>query len=97
MVLQPDTRIEEWTTIREEVAGNENLACLTAYHGLNECAMVMETVNCLGERVLATLMEAIIGAVSLACGDDPDTMDALFLRLGLNHDLLISKSPVVPA
>ncbi|KAI1629260.1 ribonuclease III domain-containing protein [Exophiala viscosa] len=86
----------QWSMVQREVAGNENLACAAVYNGLNECLVVVETVDFLSERMLATLMEAIIGAVSLDCGDDPATMEALFFRLRLDHDLLISKSPAVP-
>lgn len=76
------------------MAGNENLAAVAVYNGLNECIMVTGGVPFLSERMLATLLEAVIGAVSLDCGDDEATMEALLFRLRLSHDLLTPQNVV---
>jgi hypothetical protein len=77
---------ETWNTIRQAVASNSNLAKVGRRHGLGQCAVLNPGTVGVSNRTMATLVEAIIGAVSQD-SDDAAVEDVLS-RLGIDHELL---------
>ncbi|KAK5447840.1 hypothetical protein LTS15_009339 [Exophiala xenobiotica] len=81
---------EEYTTVRLEVAGIKNVAAICLACGLDECAFLGEPTPNLksSPRARATLLKAVIGAVSVDGDLDKAQLGWLLFRLGFRHELL---------
>ncbi|KAH8706264.1 ribonuclease III domain-containing protein [Ilyonectria robusta] len=76
-----------WTTIRRDLVGNENLARVGMEHGLGNCINVNGGTSRVTPGMVATAVEAILGAVQRDGG--LDALARVMDQLGLTqHDLL---------
>ncbi|KAK4078892.1 hypothetical protein Purlil1_11830 [Purpureocillium lilacinum] len=76
----------QWTEIRNGVLSNARLAEVGFRHGFDNCIVPNPgTVN-ISTAMMATAMEAIMGAVFLDGGGE--ALDRVMARLGLTHPLL---------
>lgn len=76
--------------IREEVTSNSNLAEKARAIGLQDCVILEPGNPIISDRILATTVQAIIGAVKVDGGDEAVT--SLLFRIGLTHGLLVCRS-----
>ena len=76
----------DWTTIRNETVGNENLAAIGEEKGLQECVVLNPGTHMVTPKVMATAVEAIIGAVFFDSGDA--AVEPVLQTLGIHHQLL---------
>ena len=76
-----------WTTIRKEVLGNRNLTDVGSRHGLDKCLILNPGTSTTSPNMIATAVEAILGAVRRDGGEDK--MAAVMVRLGLNKHALL--------
>lgn len=72
--------------MREEVLGNPNLARIGFENGLNGCINLNPGTWEVSDAMMATTVEAILGAVHLDGGDE--ALTTVMDRLGLTHNLL---------
>jgi ribonuclease-3 len=77
---------EQWNQVRQEAASNKSLASVGRDQGLDACVVLNPGTTNVPDSVMATTVEAIIGAVSLDGGND--AVGRLIDKLNLNHDLL---------
>ncbi|CAJ2508422.1 Uu.00g134480.m01.CDS01 [Anthostomella pinea] len=75
----------QWTEIRKLLA-NENLAQVGVAHGLEECVILNHGTTQVSGGMMATTVEALLGAVHLAGGSE--ALGRVMARLGLIHNLL---------
>lgn len=75
-----------WTTIRNDVLGNTNLAAVGFRAGLDACVHLNPGTNNVSNKTMATTIEAILGAVHRDGGDA--ALEKVMERLGLTHALL---------
>jgi ribonuclease-3 len=59
-----------WTTLRNEILGNDGLAARGYDLGVDECIFVADGTYRKSPKMVATTVEAIIGAVIEDAGDD---------------------------
>lgn len=76
-----------WSTIRNDVLGNDNLARVGYGLGLDQCLNLNPGTVSVSPAMMATTVEAILGAVHLDGGDTALTM--VMENLGLTHELLV--------
>lgn len=74
-----------WTVIRNE-ASNDNLAAKGFEHGLNLCVILNPGTLQVSKGLMATTVEAILGAVELDGG--PGALLQVATHLGLVHPLI---------
>ncbi|KAG9255769.1 ribonuclease III domain-containing protein [Emericellopsis atlantica] len=80
-----------WTTLRQGLLSNENLARVGTEHGLDNCINVNGGTERATPKMVATTVEAILGAVERDGGYD--TLARVMAHLGLTqHGLLLSLS-----
>ncbi|KAF1846253.1 uncharacterized protein K460DRAFT_283505 [Cucurbitaria berberidis CBS 394.84] len=82
---------EDWTTIRNEMLGNHHLASLGFELGVDAC--ILKNASSASAKMVATTVEAVIGAVCRDVGDDAlSVVRAIVEHIGLNaHPLLMVK------
>lgn len=78
--------LEDWTRIVQETASNVNLAIVGKAKGLDSCVVLNPGTTSVTDSVMATTIEAIIGAVELDGGRA--AAGEVIEGLGLSHDLL---------
>ena len=76
--------------MREEVLGNANLARFGFEKSLDGCINLNPGIRTVSDAMMATTVEAILGAVHLEGGDE--TLSMVMDNLGLTHDLLTTIS-----
>lgn len=82
--------IGQWTQIRTTILSNENLALVGIQMGLDGCLNLNPgTVN-ISRDMMATAVEAILGAVHLDGGDH--ALASVMINLGLTSDLLVTST-----
>jgi len=85
---------DQWTKIRGDVLSNKNLAQVGEQHGLGKCINVNGGTLVVSAGMIATAVEAILGAVHKDGGHD--ALAGVMDRLGLTgHALLLSVISVV--
>ncbi|RYP26155.1 hypothetical protein DL767_008151 [Monosporascus sp. MG133] len=77
-----------WTTIRGEVLGNKNLSQVGQEHGLDKCINVNGGTFAVGTGMIATAVQAILGAVHKDGGHV--ALAGVMDRLGLTEHALLS-------
>lgn len=84
-----------WTTMRGDLLGNKNLERVGRNHGLGECLILNPGTHFVSAKMMATAVEAILGAVHEDGGDKAlaEVMDRLHLA---EHPLLSSVTSLVP-
>ncbi|RYP93874.1 hypothetical protein DL770_000070 [Monosporascus sp. CRB-9-2] len=85
-----ELRLEKhhWTTIRGEVLGNKNLSQVGEEHGLDKCINVNGGTPTVSTRMIATAVQAILGAVHKDGGHV--AFAGVMDRLGLTEHALLS-------
>ncbi|KAH8694870.1 hypothetical protein BGW36DRAFT_462567 [Talaromyces proteolyticus] len=78
----------QWTNIRNEILTNENLTRVGFQNGLDRCLTLNRGLSTVSPRMMATAVEAILGAVHRDGGDT--ALATVMDRLGLRSDLLTS-------
>ncbi|KAI5457495.1 ribonuclease III domain-containing protein [Mariannaea sp. PMI_226] len=82
-----------WTKIRHDLVSNENLARVGKEHGLDGCINVNAGTNQISPAMVATTVEAILGAVEQDGGRE--ALGKVMNQLGLaQHTLLSSEKPL---
>lgn len=76
----------EWNQIIQQTSSNANLASVGRAHGLGGCIVLNPGTTVVTDKMIATAMEAIIGAVSLDGGSN--AVNRLLNALDLSHNLL---------
>ncbi|RYP68737.1 hypothetical protein DL771_006467 [Monosporascus sp. 5C6A] len=77
-----------WTTIRGEVLGNKNLSQVGEEHGLDKCINVNSGTIAVSPGMIATAVQALLGAVHKDGGHD--ALVGVMDRLGLTEHALLS-------
>jgi ribonuclease-3 len=86
---EPGKRLtkNQWSIIRHQQLGNDNLARVGRRFGIDACIIAAGGTDIMSDRMVATTVEAIFGAVFL--DGDREAVRAVVARLGLaNHTLL---------
>ncbi|KAG9644109.1 hypothetical protein KCU64_g11475, partial [Aureobasidium melanogenum] len=78
-----NTSRKDWSTMRENLLGNINLARVTRETGLAAC-VIPEGLPC-SDKQAATLLEAIIGAVYLDSDYDMESVKSVMKTLGIRQ------------
>ena len=78
--------LEDWSSILKETGSNVNLARVGKEHGLDKCAVLNPGTNSVSDKTVASLVQAVIGAVHQDA--DVAAVDAVLSRLGLVHELI---------
>ncbi|ETI22117.1 hypothetical protein G647_06189 [Cladophialophora carrionii CBS 160.54] len=78
--------MRQWTQIRQQAASNSNLASIGKARGLDACVVLNPGTAEVTDSVMATTVEAIIGAVSLDGGRA--AAEKVMDRLNVTHELL---------
>ena len=78
------------STLQQDLVANENLAIRGFSHALDRCVITNAGhVGRISERMMATAVEAIVGAVFKDSGFDNEAVRAVMARLGFfSHPLL---------
>lgn len=76
----------DWTTVRNEVLGNANLSRVGFDNGLDRCIILNPGTVAVSRAMMATTVEAILGAVHLE-GED-EALSMVMDNLDLTHHLL---------
>lgn len=84
--------------MRGKLAGNSNLEQIGLRLGLQQCILCFPGTTHVSGKMMATAVEAIIGAVHLDGGDD--AVDHLLQSIGLTSERLTpvtsKSSPILP-
>ncbi|KUL89264.1 hypothetical protein ZTR_03712 [Talaromyces verruculosus] len=78
----------QWTQIRSSILSNENLARVGFQTGLDRCLNLNPGTAVISQAMMATTVEAILGAVHLDGGDQ--ALASVMIKLGLTSDLLVT-------
>lgn len=73
--------------IRNSILSNENLARVGFQTGLDRCLNLNPGTAVISQSMMATTVEAILGAVHLDGGDQ--ALASVMINLGLTSDLLV--------
>ncbi|ORY55847.1 ribonuclease III domain-containing protein [Pseudomassariella vexata] len=73
----------QWSAIRKDVLGNDNLAHVGFEHGLDKCVVLNGGTYKVSKSMMATAVEAILGAVHKDGGNDGLVL--VMRRLGLTQ------------
>ncbi|KAJ9609963.1 hypothetical protein H2200_006293 [Cladophialophora chaetospira] len=85
---------KDWSRIRQEVASNANLAAIGKAKALDACVVLNPGQTAVQDSIMATTVEAIIGAVDLDGGKA--AAEKVIERLSLSHDLLKPATTILP-
>ncbi|KAF5640215.1 ribonuclease 3 [Fusarium sp. NRRL 25303] len=80
-----------WTTLRRDLIGNDHLASVGVDHGLDRCINMNGGTTRASIGMVATTVEAILGAVKIDGGRD--ALARVMNRLGLTQHALLSSVP----
>ncbi|KAB5536118.1 ribonuclease III domain-containing protein [Coniochaeta sp. 2T2.1] len=85
--LQRSLEKHHWTTIRHDLVGNDNLARVGREHGLDNCINVNGGTVAVSPGMIATAVEAILGAAERDGGRD--ALVQVMSHLGLAQHALL--------
>lgn len=86
--------IDFWTTLRHELLGNENFGLVGMSHGLDACIISNGGTVRVTAGMVATALEAILGAVERDGGYD--AFVGVMAHLGLTRHALLSSVTFLP-
>ncbi|KAG5775088.1 hypothetical protein H9Q73_011235 [Fusarium xylarioides] len=87
---KPDSQ-DCWTTLRRDLISNDNLTRVGREHGLDKCINMNGGTTRVSSGMVATALEAILGAVEIDGGRD--ALARVMKHLGLTEHALLGSVP----